>query len=96
MTYRAAARGGQRVDAVVALAGDVPPELHGEPWGSRPAVLIGRGDREEWYGEEKLATDQAALAALGVEVEVCRFAGGHEWAPPFVDAARAFLGTRLA
>jgi predicted esterase len=95
MAYRAAARCGQRVDAVVALAGDVPPELHGEPWGSRPAVLIGRGEGEEWYGEEKLAGDQAALAALGLEAEVCRFAGGHEWAEPFVAAARAFLGARL-
>jgi predicted esterase len=95
MAYRAAARGGQRVDAIVALAGDVPPELHGEPWGSRPAVLIGRGEREEWYGEEKLAADQATLAALGIEAEVCRFDGGHEWAPPFVGAARDFLARRL-
>src|SRR5205085_1970956 len=91
MAYRTVARGGQRVDAVVALAGDVPPELREMPWGSSPAVLLGRGEREEWYSEEKLAGDVAALAALGLPAEVCRFAGGHEWAPAFVERAREFL-----
>jgi predicted esterase len=99
MAYRTAARCGQRVDAVVALAGDVPPELHAVDgngaWGSRPAVLIGRGSGEEWYGEEKLAADVAALGELGLEAEVCRFDGGHEWAPPFVERAKAFLAARL-
>jgi predicted esterase len=100
MAYRTAARCGQQVDAVVALAGDVPPELRSVgpdgDWGSRPAVLIGRGDGEQWYSEEKLADDLAALAALDIPAEVCRFAGGHEWAPPFVERARAFLAAHLA
>ena len=97
--YRTAARCGQRVDAVVALAGDLPPELHGVApdglWGTRPPVLIGRGDSEEWYSEEKLVADVAALGALEMPVEVCRFAGGHEWGAPFVERARAFLAARL-
>lgn len=96
MAYRTAARCGQRVDAMVALAGDVPPELRNGGWGTRPAVLIGRGDGEQWYSEEKLADDLAALAALGIPVEVCRFAGGHEWAPPFVERAREFLAGLLS
>jgi predicted esterase len=99
MAYRTAARCGQRVDAVVALAGDVPPELHAVDgagaWGSAPAVLIGRGSAEEWYTEEKLAADVAALGELGPEAEVCRFDGGHEWAAPFVDRAQAFLAAHL-
>ena len=95
MTYRAAARCGHAVDAVVALAGDVPPELRAAPWGSRPDVLIGRGSREQWYGEDKLAADEAALAGLGLAHEVCRFEGGHEWGAPFVERARAFLAERL-
>ncbi|HXT23129.1 MAG TPA: hypothetical protein VN923_20435, partial [Thermoanaerobaculia bacterium] len=75
---------------------DVPPELRDGAWGTRPAVLIGRGSREEWYSEEKLAGDLVALAALDVPVEVCRFDGGHEWAPPFVQRARAFLAAHLS
>jgi predicted esterase len=95
MAYRTAARGGQKVDAVVALAGDVPPELRMGGWGSRPAVLVGRGSREEWYGEEKLEADLAAFAELGVAVEVCRFEGGHEWAAEFTARARDFLAAHL-
>jgi predicted esterase len=95
MTYRAAARCGHAVDAVVALAGDVPPELRESAWGSSPRVLIGRGSREEWYGEDKLAADCLALERLGLEHEVCAFEGGHEWAPAFVERARAFLADRL-
>ena len=95
MAYRAAARGGQAIDALVALAGDVPPELRGRPWGARPAVLLGRGSREEWYREEQLEADLATLATLGLAAEACRFEGGHEWAPPFVEYARGFLAERL-
>lgn len=95
MTYRAAARCGHAVDAVVALAGDVPPELHSGGWGSRPAVLIGRGSREEWYGEDRLAADQEVLGGLGLRHEVCRFEGGHEWGEAFVERARAFLREHL-
>jgi predicted esterase len=95
MAYRTAARSGQRVDAVVALAGDVPPELRAGGWGARPHVLIGRGSREEWYGEEKLETDLAALGELGIPAEVCRFEGGHEWAGEFTERARGFLTGRL-
>lgn len=96
MAYRTAARCGQTVDAMVALAGDVPPELRNGGWGTRPAVLVGRGDGEQWYTEEKLTEDLAALSALGIAAEVCRFAGGHEWAPPFVEGAREFLARHLA
>jgi predicted esterase len=95
MAYRAAARCGHAVDALVALAGDVPPELRERPWGARPAVLLGRGSREEWYREEQLEGDLATLAALGLEAEACRFEGGHEWGRDFVERARAFLAGRL-
>jgi predicted esterase len=95
MTYRAAARCGHAVDAVVALAGDVPPELRDRPWGTRPRVLIGRGSREEWYGEDKVTIDEAALDALGLAHEVCRFEGGHEWGSAFVERAREFLAEQL-
>jgi predicted esterase len=95
MTYRAAARCGHPVDALVALAGDVPPELRHGGWGSSPGVLIGRGSREEWYSEDKLAADRHTLERLGLAHEVCAFEGGHEWAPAFVERARAFLAEQL-
>lgn len=98
MAYRAAARCGSASRALVALAGDVPPELRAadpEETAAVPPVLIGRGKEEEWYTEEKLEEDLEALDRLGVESEVCRFAGGHEWTEEFVVTARAFLDRHL-
>src|SRR5581483_9421271 len=47
MAYRAAAWCVAPVDALVALAGDVPPELRAARWAQRPVVLLGRGDQEK-------------------------------------------------
>ena len=95
MTYRAAAHSGHPFHALVALAGDVPPELHGLDLRGFPAVLIGRGDEEEWYTEAKLESDLTTLAETGIEAHECRFAGGHEWADAFVERARGFLSSHL-
>jgi predicted esterase len=93
MAYRAAvataAEAPSRV-RLIALAGDVPPEIGAESLGRLARVLIGRGDQETWYGEDKLAEDEARLRAAGVEVSVCRFTGGHEWTDEFRSAVRAW------
>jgi predicted esterase len=95
MTYRAAARCGLPVDAVVALAGDVPPELQGAELPSRPRVLAGRGSEDDWYTAEKLAADLEVLAAMGVRAEGFTFDGGHEWGEAFVERARDVLSETL-
>jgi len=91
MAYRAAARCGYELAAVIALGGDVPPEL--ETLGSMPfsRVLIGRGDEEEWYGPESLAADVERLGRLGITPEVLEYRGGHEWTDAFRQRASAFL-----
>jgi predicted esterase len=53
---------------------------------------LARGRADEWYTAEKFSGDRARLEAAGVSVEALEFAGGHEWAPPLVDACRAYLG----
>lgn len=93
MTWRAAARGGHPCHGVIALAGDVPPEV-GEA-GSLPArlpVLLGRGTEDTWYTEAKMDSDLDVLARQGLEVETCVFDEGHIWAPDFLAAAGRFLG----
>lgn len=86
MAYRAAAA--MPVRGLIALAGDVPPEV--DP--SRlPAVLVGRGRGDSWYDEAKLTADLDRLAAAGVPTETCVFEGGHEWTPEFYQAAGRFL-----
>jgi predicted esterase len=91
----AAARAGHPARALVALAGDVPPDVAAGGLAGFPPVLIGRGTGDTWYTAEKLAADLARLHELGVTAEACTFAGGHEWAPEFLARAGAFLAARL-
>lgn len=91
MAYRAAARGGLAPVAVVALAGDVPPELaelDGLPFSE---VLIARGSEEEWYTPEQVERDVELLEGRGVRTTVFEFAGGHEWTEAFRGEASRFL-----
>ena len=85
MAYRAAAH--IRCNGVIALAGDVPPDVT-QPL---PEVLIGRGSQDDWYTDDKVAADVARLRGRSRHVETCVFAGGHEWTDAFASAAGAFL-----
>jgi predicted esterase len=91
MAYRAAAATGHRSQALLALGGDVPPELSAEDLAGFPRVLIGRGSGDPWYSEEKLAADVELLKRKGVSVEVFEFGGGHEWSDSFYQAAGDLL-----
>ena len=93
MAWRAALLGGHEVAAAIALAGDVPPELGDLP-GATPfprRALIARGETDGWYSEEKLEADRKLLEERGVEVELLRFEGGHEWSEPFRGAVAGLL-----
>jgi predicted esterase len=92
MAYRAAALAGHASAGVIALAGDVPPELAPADLARLPPVVLGRGRAEVWYDEAKMARDVERLRAAGVDVRPVLFAGGHEW----TDAFRAAAGELLA
>jgi predicted esterase len=85
MAYRAASAH-PNANAIVALAGDVPPDIEGP----LPPVLIARGTTEEWYAEEKLKKDLSILESL-TTVETYTFVGGHEWTDEFREVAGRFL-----
>lgn len=85
MAYRAAASI-PRSTGVIALGGDVPPDIEGP----LPPVLIGRGRTDSWYTVEKLKDDLRFLGGRAT-VEVCEFDGGHEWSGAFLQAAGEFL-----
>jgi predicted esterase len=91
MAFRCAVSLKQPVRGVVALGGDIPPELDAQMLKHIPAVLIGQGTRDEWYTAEKVAADQRRLKAAGVAVEVFSFEGGHEWSAGFAAAVGRFL-----
>ncbi|MEE8138551.1 MAG: dienelactone hydrolase family protein [Thermoanaerobaculia bacterium] len=90
MAYRAAAAG-HSSRGVVALAGDLPPELAEKRLQGFPPVLIGRGEADEWYTHEKVERDLALLEAMGAPVEICVFEGGHEWTGEFRRRCGEFL-----
>src|SRR5258706_4600530 len=88
MAYRAAA--GSSATGVVALGGDVPPELF-ERTPSLPPVLIGRGTNEDWYTAEKFEKDFKFLSSV-TAVSTCVYDGGHELTDAVPRAAGGFLG----
>ncbi len=90
MAYRAAAFVDRRCDGVIALAGDVPPDV-ALVANRLPVTLLGRGTTDTWYTAEKAAADLAVLHAAGVTAVEHVFAGGHAWDDAFVARARTFL-----
>lgn len=93
MAYRAALGSPRPVSGIVALGGDIPPELKDDESLAWPPVLIGVGDREEWYAGEKLENDLAFLKARNMSHQVVRFAGGHEWTDTFRSTVGTFISS---
>ena len=91
MAYRAAVRGGHACTGVIALAGDVPPELREDASIRWPEVLVGRGHDDSWYTQARMEADLTFLAEADAPVESVLFAGGHEWTGEFEAAAGRFL-----
>jgi predicted esterase len=92
MAYRAAVAPTSECDALVVLAGDIPPDVAPKA-ASLPPVLIGRGTADEWYTEAKAANDVRVLAAAGVAVSEHVFEAGHVWDPGFITRAQQFLAS---
>ena len=91
MAYRAALGCGFPAAGLIALAGDVPPEVKEADLSAFPPVLLGRGTGDGWYTEGVMAADLEALGQAGVETGTAVFEGGHEWTDAFRRAAGSFL-----
>jgi predicted esterase len=89
MAYRAAVRG--PAASVIAICGNVPPELRTGPPAGLSRVLVARGERDDWYTQSKFDADVESLTATGVPVEPFVYDGGHEWTPAVFAAAGEFL-----
>ena len=91
MAFRAAVRGARRGSAVIAVGGDVPPELLEDSSLAFPPVLLARGERDEWHTSAKHSADVAALHSRGVNLEPLLFLGAHEWTDEVSRAAGRFI-----
>ena len=90
MAYRAAAFAAP-ASGLIVLGGDVPPDVR-EAKITLPPVLVGRGSRDDWYTEDRMARDLEFLRDT-TEVTVSTFDGAHEWSDQFRAAAGDFLRT---
>jgi predicted esterase len=79
----------------MAVGADVPPELLADPAARFPPVLLIRGARDEWYAQQKLDADVAALTARGISVTVLVIDAGHEWTEEVSAAAARFLSAQI-
>lgn len=91
MAFRAAVGGRHAAAGIIAVGGDVPPELLLDPQATFPFVLLARGVRDEWLTAEKFRADLNALAARPARVRALEFDGGHEWNDAVTFAACEFL-----
>jgi predicted esterase len=91
MAFRAGVTGGLAASAIVAVGGDIPPELVADRTLRFPAALLARGSRDEWFTQAKYEKDVAALKTRGVALEPLVYDGAHEWNAPVSDAIGEFL-----
>ena len=91
MAFRAAVQAEEPAAGVIAVGGDVPPELLADSSVAFPRVLLARGAADEWYTADKHAAEVAALKTRGADVEDFAYEGGHEWTPAVATAAAAWL-----
>lgn len=71
-------------NGLVLVGGDIPPEL--DP-STLPPIFIGRGERDDWYSEEKFKKDLSSVP----NATTCVYDGGHEWTEELRGAVGEFL-----
>jgi predicted esterase len=91
MAFRAAVRGRFKPAAIVALGGDVPPELLEDSSAIFPRVLLARGTDDMFYRKAHMDADVSALEDRGGRVDAVVFDGGHTWHDHSRRAAAALL-----
>jgi predicted esterase len=94
MTFRAAAGLSRRVEGVIAVGGDVPPELEPGALERVSRALVCHGTRDEFYTSAIFERDVQRLRDASVTVSPLEFDGGHEWSDTVVQAASVFLRER--
>lgn len=77
--------------AVIALGGDIPPEIDAAALWKLRAVLIGHGLRDEWYTQKKAEDDVSRLKGAHTEHQSIALDAGHEWTDEFSRAAGELL-----
>ena len=91
MTFRAAVASPRQPSGVIAVGGDVPPEIELADLCRVRSALVCHGSSDEYYTAAIFAKDLGRLRDADVHVRPLEFAGGHEWSDEVVRAAAGFL-----
>ena len=91
MGFRAATATTRRVNGVIAVGGDVPPEIDAAALAGAQNALVCRGTSDEWDTDAKFQNDITRLRQSGVTVHAVTFEGGHEWSDAVLQNAATFL-----
>ncbi|HWE50086.1 MAG TPA: hypothetical protein VG273_09870, partial [Bryobacteraceae bacterium] len=68
MAFRAAVSLQKGPAGVIAVGGDIPPEIGPEALANVSAAMVARGATDPWYSGAKFATDQKRLTEAGASV----------------------------
>ncbi len=85
MAYRAGVLGAFPPQCIIAVGGDIPPELKSLPAERFPPILVAAGDDDPFYTPAKVDEDEEFLRARGLRSEVFRYRGGHVWTDELRD-----------
>ena len=91
MAFRAAVLGRDRSAGVIAVGGDVPPELLADASAEFPPILLLRATRDDWYTAVKHGADVAALSARGARFHGVVYEGAHEWNAAVAEEIGRFI-----
>jgi predicted esterase len=91
MAFRAAVSLDPSVTGVIALGGDVPPELSAPALSRIPSALIGRGARDQYYSEATHSQDERRLREAAIDLRIVSLDAAHEWTAEFARVAGEFL-----
>jgi predicted esterase len=91
MAYRAGLMGKRPAAGVVAIGGDIAPDVQSVPADRWPRVMIAAGAKDQWYTPDKVAADETFLRAHGVNFDIHRSDAGHEVTDDMLAAVARFI-----
>ena len=91
MAFRAAVAPGRPAAGVIAVGGDVPPEIDAAALSRVRKTLICRGASDPLYSGETFANDVRRLREARAEVRALECPGGHEWSGEVLTASALLL-----
>ena len=95
MAYRAAILGTYRSRCIIAVGGDVPGDVRTIPSERFPPILLAAGESDDLYTSTHLESDEGFLRSHGVELDVFRYPGGHEWTELLRHQIHSFLKKQI-